>query len=201
MNEHLYPIFETILPAFEKAGIRYWIIGGVAIAGIVGKFLRENKDVDVVVLEEDYEKAIAIAETLTANFGWTFIDSFFNQRPKREFFRPGIKDDAFSIMPIYYTDDVVNYVFQTSTKQFPSDILIQVNRETGVRSFFTPKTEFIKDLFLYNVSYLVRSGKFRDRPEIRHNVEVDRTALLNEGEWTAFLKKFEKHLPPGYLSF
>ena|ERR1700741_1910188 len=45
MNEHLAPIFSVVLPELHRSGSKYWVYGGVAIAGIKGNFLRPNPDV------------------------------------------------------------------------------------------------------------------------------------------------------------
>ena len=55
MNEHLRQIFEAIIPAIENADIAYWVYGGIAIAGLNGAYLRENPDVDIFVMSNDYE--------------------------------------------------------------------------------------------------------------------------------------------------
>ena len=43
INEHLGPVFEEVLPAISNAGIKYWVYGGVGVAGINGKYIRENQ--------------------------------------------------------------------------------------------------------------------------------------------------------------
>ncbi len=58
MNEHLAPIFRVVLPELDRSGSKYWVYGGVAIAGIEGEFLRPNPDVDLFVMEDNYEKVI-----------------------------------------------------------------------------------------------------------------------------------------------
>ena len=52
-NTHLAPVFNEIFPLLIAQEIKYWVYGGVAIAGVKGSFGRKNADVDVFVLEED----------------------------------------------------------------------------------------------------------------------------------------------------
>ena len=42
----------------ERAGIPYWVYGGIAVAGIAGQFIRPSPtvDVDIFVFEEDFER-------------------------------------------------------------------------------------------------------------------------------------------------
>jgi len=56
INEHLGPVFEEVLLAISNVGIKYWVFGGVAVAGINGKYIRENQDIDIYVQEEDFWK-------------------------------------------------------------------------------------------------------------------------------------------------
>jgi len=65
MNEHLKPIFEAVLPALENGGIPYW----VAIAGVNSNHLRHNPDVDVFVVSENFDQAIALIADLETRLG------------------------------------------------------------------------------------------------------------------------------------
>jgi len=182
MNDHLIPVFERILPAIERAGIRYWVYGGVAIAGIKGRFIRDNEDADVFVLGEDYSAVLDTVETPARSLGWTIQDTNFKDRPKREFFRQGSRKDVLSLMPAYRVGDLVRVVFQTSKIDFPLSMLNQQKRTLGSYIFSTPDTDFIKELFIHNLRYLVRSKKFRDRADLRNKYEIDAAVILNESE-------------------
>jgi hypothetical protein len=62
MNKHLQPVFDDLLPVLEGAGIEYWVYGGVGRAGVVGRFIRPNGDVDIFVKEIDFRPATSLLE-------------------------------------------------------------------------------------------------------------------------------------------
>ena len=64
MNEHLEPVFKTILPEIEKSGIDYWVYGGISVAASVGRFIRRNPDVDVFVKNNDFGRIKLLLEDL-----------------------------------------------------------------------------------------------------------------------------------------
>jgi phosphorylcholine metabolism protein LicD len=100
MNEHLKCVFEIVLPAVEQAGIRYWVYGGVAIAGIKGKFMRPNHpDVDLFVMEDDYEKIVETISKFESALGWTPKDDESEKRKKRNWFAPGRDENILSVVP------------------------------------------------------------------------------------------------------
>jgi len=186
MNEHLTPIFEAVIPAIENAGISYWVYGGIAIAGINGEFVRVNTDVDLIVLNEQYQAAIDLIEPLGRKLGWTFQDTNFRNRPKREWFEYGNDKDLLSIMPVYKNDGSVRIIFQTSENDYPISLLTQQQRTIGTYVFFTPDKSYIKDLFIRNLKYLIKSGKFQDRPGLRDKYEKDANVILNDEERNSF---------------
>jgi len=69
LNNHLSVVFEEILPSLTEAGIKYWVFGGVGVAGVVGKFIRENQDVDTYVLGDDFIKVEPILKKLCEKHG------------------------------------------------------------------------------------------------------------------------------------
>lgn len=182
MNEHLTPIFTTVLPAIENAGIPYWVYGGIAIAGINGTFIRVNTDVDLFVLNEQYQATIDLIEPVGRKLRWRSQDTNFRNRPKREWFEYGNDKDLLSIMPVYKNDDRVRVIFQTSVNDYPVSLLTQQQRTLGPHLFSTPDNSYIKDLFIRNLKYLIKSGKFRDRPELREKYEKDARVILSEAE-------------------
>lgn len=50
MNAHLAPVFESMMPVLTSDALRYWVYGGVGVAGVAGKFIRTNTDVDISCL-------------------------------------------------------------------------------------------------------------------------------------------------------
>jgi hypothetical protein len=186
MNEHLKPIFEVVLPAVEKAGIPYWIYGGIAIAGINEAFVRINTDVDLFVLNENYQAVIDLIEPLGKELGWRFQDTNFRARPKREWFEHGNDKDLLSIMPVYKGDGRVRIIFQTSVNDYPVSLLTQKQRNLVSYAFPTPDDSYIKDLFIRNLKYLIKSRKFRDCTDLRDKYEKDASVILNEEERRSF---------------
>ena len=186
MNEHLQPVFELIVPAIEEAGISYWVYGGVAIAGIKGEFVRRNRDVDLFVLDEDYKLTRDVIQRIAENVGWTFIDSNYRNRPKREWFERGHDKDLLSLMPVYKLDARVRIIFQTSTNDFPGSVLDRQKRRVERWVFTTPDNSYLKELFMRNLKYIVKVGKFADQPELRDKYEKDAAVMLSDQERDAF---------------
>jgi len=186
MNPHLTPVFQDILPSLDQAGVSYWVYGGIAVAGIKGEFIRSNNDVDLFVLEQNYQAAIHVIDPLSKELGWTVKDTNFNNRPKREFFGQGNHQDLLSIMPVFQKEQNIVVVFQTSRKSFPAKTLYREQRSIGSYRFTTPSIAIMKELFLHNLDYLIRSKKFRDRKELRDKYEADAKVILSEEERNAF---------------
>src|SRR3989339_726482 len=42
MNEHLEPIFRIFLTGLEESEIDYWVYGGIAVAALVGRFIKKD---------------------------------------------------------------------------------------------------------------------------------------------------------------
>jgi|GEM_PF-1243426 len=147
MNEHLAPIFSVILPELHRSGSKYWVYGGVAIAGIKGKFLRPNPDVDLFVMEDDYEDIIETISGLESKLGWRHEDKDAKKRNKRDWFAPNQNEDVLSVVPTFPAGDRIRFVFghgsYTSQNVLTSEI-----RTTASFSFVTPSTALIKELFL-----------------------------------------------------
>ena len=85
-------------------------------------------------------------------------------------------------MTVYKNDDRVRVIFQTSVNDYPVSLLTQQQRTLGPHLFSTPDNSYIKDLFIRNLKYLIKSGKFRDRPELREKYEKDARVILSEAE-------------------
>jgi hypothetical protein len=186
MNERLQPVFELIVPAIEQAGISYWIYGGVAIAGIKGEFIRQNRDVDLFVLDEDYESTRNIIQSIAENLGWRFIDTNYKNRPKREWFEPDDDKDLLSLMPVFKLDARVRIIFQTSINDFPVSVLDRHKRRVGPWVFTTPDNTYLKELFLRNLKYIIKVGKFASKQELRDKYKKDATVILSDEERNTF---------------
>jgi len=160
MNEHLKIVFNQILPTITDSGILYWVYGGVGYATFAGEFYRGNKDVDLFVLEEDFESVQKIIEDFSAlNNGKVCISFLPSGRPKIDVFING--KETLSVMPVYKTDTGIVFKSHEGEKTYPLEVLAQEKRILGTYEFFTPKDEFIKSLF---IDYLEsKKGKYPDK--------------------------------------
>lgn len=151
LNQHLAVVFEEILPAFTEAGIKYWVFGGVGVAGVAGKFLRENQDIDTYVLEEDFPKVEPILKRLVEKHGawdaegWDLRYSMMknNGRPKFDIFIR--KVERFSVFPVYKVADGVEFRILETVK-LSDDALIQEPKTLEGFQFFSPPKEVISQL-------------------------------------------------------
>jgi hypothetical protein len=177
MNKHLKQIFETIIPAIEKAGIAYWVYGGVAAAGIKGAYFRENPDVDVFVMSDDFEKLTALVTRLGKELNWEDRDAPRQRgRRKREWRIAG--KEVLAVIEVYPDSDAVRFVFGTDF--IPRSPLTVVRRTIGDYSFNTPSNEFIKELLFAKVNsrelHKTRRKKLKD----------DARIIMSEDEHRAF---------------
>lgn len=176
MNEHLEPIFNLFLPKLEENKIDYWVYGGISIAAFVGKFVRENKDVDVFIKETDFEKAKLLLDGLCKQNN-SILKLKGNERPKIE-----IKvnsTERFSLIPIYQKDNIVVFKYGNrfgGNQKYPNRILKRVKRNISGYRFFTPQNEFIKEIFINHMK--ARPNK-KNRPEFR----TDAAAILTPEEY------------------
>lgn len=189
MNEHLKPVFQFVLTAIEVAGIPYWVYGGVATAAIAGRFIRPSPDVDIFVLNDDYERTIEVVGRLEEGLNWKRKRSaglLREKRPKQEWCIPNHeKDDIFSLIPVYKVGNKIQFVY-TPRDLIPDSALTQERRTINGFSFVTPSVEFIRELFIHKL----RSGRLsKERIEkCRKDAEV----LFPEYTWQELLDKFVK---------
>ncbi|MCF7836034.1 MAG: hypothetical protein K9M15_02845 [Candidatus Marinimicrobia bacterium] len=163
MNEHLKPVFQTVLPELEKTQIDYWVYGGVGIVACVGRFIRTNQDVDIFIKDIDFEKARLILEKLCKQhvFEFSLIPS---ERPKIEI-RIN-KNEIFSMIPVYQEENEVVFKYEKKwgdDQRYSDKILEKVERKILGYKFFTSKDDFIKDMFVRYIK--ARSDKIK-RPKI-----------------------------------
>jgi len=153
-NQRLAVIFEEILPAFVRSGIKYWVFGGVGIAGVVGKFIRENQDVDVYVLDEDKERVENLLKKLCEIHGswdgdkWSLSYSILKtaQRWKFDICIKGIK--KFSVTPVYKVDGGIEFR-AVEVKKLSNQALTQELREIDGYQFFSPPKSIIIQLLWF----------------------------------------------------
>lgn len=170
MNNHLDPIFGIILPIIEKNKIDYWVYGGISIAAYAGKFIRNNRDVDIFIKEADLENTKIILEKACRQNKFEINNhQKTNNRPKIE-----IKIDSverFSVIPIFQQKDFVLFRYKDGDQKYPIDILIKTERNLSGFKFFTSQNRFIKDMFIKHIE--VRPDKTK-----RKKIILDALAIL-----------------------
>ena len=167
MNDHLKPAFD-ILSELEKAGLDYWVYGGVGIAGCLGRFVRENKDIDVFVTNENFDRTTKCFEQECHRYG--LLPKYEppkkpGERPKVELIPASDRRDLMSLIPVFIEEN--NVVFKYKQKRggdetYPKQILERVERKITEYRFFTPADRFIKEIFKKHMT--ARPDK-RTRPE------------------------------------
>jgi len=180
MNEHLQPVFEILLPALEGAGIKYWVYGGVGIAGVVGEFFRPNGDVDIFVEERDFVNATSLLDNICKQNGLTPKDrGRLNGRPKFEVIDEKVIDkekrEILSVVPVYRKDGHVEFVFGPRPTRYSDQMLASAPRNIGRYRFPTPADKYIKELF----KTLVRNRrKVKTKEKIWENIQRDAQKIL-----------------------
>ena len=180
MNEHLAPIFRVVLPELDRSGSRYWVYGGVAIAGIKGEFRRPNSDVDLFVMEDDYEKIIETIAGFESELGWRHEDNDAEKRKKRDWFAPDQKEDVLSVVPVFPAGGRIMFVFGRGSYT-PQNVLSSEIRTIIGFSFVTPSTALIKELFLRKA----HSGPFLLDSRIS-KMKTDAKVIMDGDEYLSF---------------
>ena len=183
MNEHLEPVFKILLPDLEKAGIDYWVYGGIAVAAYAGDFQRPNPDADIFVKEKDCNKTKLLLEEICGkqeNAGLkecNLLNKGGFSRPKFEVKING--RERLSVVPVYLRDDRVILVFGNGAKDFSEDLLEKVERNISGYKFFTPPNKYIREIFL---NCFRHKRGWKEREDIRTDAKI----ILSREE-------FEKH--------
>jgi len=179
MNEHLKPVFVQIIPAIENAGIKYWVYGGIAFAAMTEQFYRKNDDVDIFVLENEFDNLYKLL-----NSKWTV------ERSDNRLGRPKIKviigdKKRLEAIPVVKTDEGVEFYFHEGPKMFSMDILKKVVRFIGGFRFVSPENNFLKELF---ISYL--ENRQRGFPKgIKDKRIKDARQILSKEEFYRYLPR------------
>ena len=185
MNEHLRQVFDVVIPSIENVGIAYWVYGGVAIAGINGAYLRENPDVDILVMSNDYDETIELVTRFEKELKWEHcVAKPQRGRRKRQWRMVGERKDIFAVIEVYPVGENVRFIFGTDF--IPQNPLTAVRRRIGDYSFITPSNEFIKELLMSKVD----SGKLlTDR---RKKLKVDARVIMSQDEYNAFCAHLDR---------
>lgn len=180
MNEHLRPVFEIMLPELERAGIEYWVYGGIGNAGCAGRFLRDNKDVDVFVKEIDLENTRSILCDPCCRNGFKVGRIRGKQRPKFEVYdKKGI--EVLSLVPVYLEGPHAKLKFEKQGEKgfhpvpYSRQMLDRVEREICGYRFVTPPDECIRGLFR---TYVDNKPKVKRRKK----TQIDAHAILSFDE-------------------
>jgi hypothetical protein len=186
MNEHLKPVFEVVIPAIKNAGIPYWVYGGVAIAGINETYLRVHPDVDVFVMDDDYDKTTDLVTRLEKELNWDHADARRQRgRPKREWYVIGKlpRRDIFSVVAVYRNGERIRFVFRHDL--VPDSILTSEARRINGYSFVSPSIELIKELLID------KSNEKRLTRHRRKKLKIDAKVLMPEDEYHQFCARLD----------
>ncbi len=174
MNKHLKPVFYEILPALEKSNINYWVYGGVSVAAYAGKFIRCNGDVDVFVLENNFQAARKIMVNFCKE------DSSYEEkacqlkngwRQKSEIRKKG--QEVLSIVSVREVDKKVQHIVG-GLRTYNLDLLNRIPRKIEDFRFWTPPDELIRLIFNDYIRY--RSGPPKSTTKIK--VKSDARIML-----------------------
>jgi hypothetical protein len=170
MNEHLKPVFKILLTKIENEGIDYWVFGGISIAAYAGKFIRDNKDVDIFVKEIDFQKTKSILNNVCEINGFELIPHIPQEEGKRPKLDIKINGkELLSVVPAYLKSNIVEFKFGKITDQYSQKILEKVERNIDGNKFYTSSDEYIKKFILNHL--IARKDKI-NRPEIRADIEA-----------------------------
>lgn len=150
MNEYLRPIFEIVLPVIEESKIFYSIYGGLGYAAMAGKCYRTNLDVDIFVLNDDFNLVESLLADLCKKNNWKKCKSYVNGRNKLEVYilKNGKKwVERLSFIPINRTDKGVQIKFREGIKIYSNDVLKRVYRILDDYCFYTVSDEFLVSFF------------------------------------------------------
>ena len=183
MNKHLEPVFKILLLGLEKAEIDYWVYGGIAVAAFADKFIRDNRDVDIFVREEDFNKTKLTLENICTKQENTYLKEC-DLLKKGSYSRPKLevkinRVERLSVVPVYLKDDSAVLVFGNGPKVFSNEILGKVERNLSGYKFFTPSKKYIKEIFLHCFRY-------KKNWKTKENVRKDAKAILSSEEFEKY---------------
>lgn len=196
-NDHLAVVFNEILPTLTRENIKYWVYGGVGIAGIVKKFFRTNQDVDIYVLKNNFGKVGKILKNLCRKHGgldgddWALRYSVTKgaQRPKWDLLVKG--NELFSVVPIYVTKKGVEFRVYNPFL-LPEGALSQKLRKVGGFKFYSPSAGVI--LYLFRILLEQYLAYYEDREPINKKWKylIDAKTVLPKEEVKQFIAQYNK---------
>ncbi len=197
LNHHLADIFSEVLPALTNAGIKYFVFGGIGAAGMVGKFIRENQDVDVYVDEKDFSRVEPILKQLCEEHGdwdgdiWVMTYSMMKgtKRPKFQLTIKGV--ERFSVVPVYEVADGVEFRV-IETLKLSKDALMQELRTVGSYQFFSPPKKVLLALFRSLIErYIAHYDKPKPIDESSKHL-IDARAVFPKEEVDEYVARFNE---------
>ena len=196
-NPHLNDIFDNVLAEIKRANIKYWVFGGVGIAGLTGKFIRENQDLDIYVLDDSFNSIkkiltdLCLSKNNSNNDSWKLIHSVIpgGKRWKLELF---IKDtERFSVIPIYKKPNGVEFRYR-ETLELSNNALIQEPRNINEFLFFSPPITILQKLFIFKIDqYIDKQKKFRSINK-KEKYFIDSQILFTDEEIDELNLKFQE---------
>lgn len=186
-NQHLSIIFSEVLPTLTKADIKYWTHGGVAIAGVVGKFLRENGDVDIYILASDFPKAERLLRELCEYHGswdadhWELGYSMLKKtgRPKLNLYIQ--KTERLSVVPVYPHPDGVDFRF-VEPLILSDRVLMRERRTVDGFEFYSPPDDIVKYLHTYFMKWKIEYRNPQKIIDPNSKSMIDARAILTDEE-------------------
>ena len=197
LNEHLEVIFNEVLPALTDAGIKYYVFGGIGMAGIVGRFLRENKDIDVYVLENDFDKAEIVLRQLVEKHGdwdadtWVLSYSMMKKtrRPKLEISIKGT--ERFSVVPVYKVDDSVEFRV-IETFKLSDEALTQELKTVDGFKFYSPPNDVLLDMFRSLIERYIAHYNKPEPPKEENRHIIDARAVFPKEEIDDYVRRLQE---------
>jgi hypothetical protein len=197
INEHLGPLFEEVLPAISNAGIKYWVYGGIGVAGINGKYIRENQDIDIYVQEEDFWKLEPILKDLVEKHGawdadnWTLTYSML-KRHKRPKFALNIKKvERFEVIPVYRIPGGIEFRV-TDPTILSEDALIQEEKYLDGQPFFSAPESVVKKLLKDMVETRIQHYNKTEHITEDYKYILDMRSLFPEDVVHDVIERFNK---------
>jgi hypothetical protein len=172
MNKNLEPVFKILLPSLVSAGIDYWAHGGISVAGCAGKFIRENRDIDIFVKEADFPKAKYVLESICNQNNYRLV---YWDTGRLKLDVKIKKIERLSVIPIFLQNGKAVLKFWKTSEEYPVDVLTKVERNISGFRFLTPPDKYIKQLLK---SYLKTRPDKRYKPKLK----LDAEAILSRSE-------------------
>ena len=199
LNDSIGVIFEHVLPSLTNTGIKYWVYGGIGVAGAVGKPVRSNGDVDIYVLNEDFSKAERVLQQLCEEHNVTNMDLWEIKlqkplrtgRPKLDFFIRG--RERLSVVPIYNTGNGVEFKVN-KVFPLPDEALVQELKTVNEYEFYSPPRKIIKMLLCIMVEREIARYKGEKPVEevLKGKRIIDAKAILSAGEFDQIGKRLRE---------